>query len=227
MRALHSRSRLRRPPAFADRGSGRSRRAARHGLFEDWYLVEDWTALGALNQAAVPDQERCSTTTLHHSPRKGPDQSMGSGSGSRAPPPDSACGWPSRSGAYPDFGARLQDLTGSRAVVWQRLMVPGAEDLKALSDPPDRVAERALRTGVVQRSHPVAQKDSRSRDPARIHRGRTIEPFRQTQEAFAPEQHFAAAERHQHLSTAQWHGFEHPVRLLGVVDDLPQQNGHS
>jgi hypothetical protein len=87
---------------FGDRGGG----------YEDWYLVEDWTALGELNATAVD--------VVHRPPHDAAARSAGEGWGGvyRLV----------RGVAEPPAGARWVDRApehGAEVAMWQRQMVLG------------------------------------------------------------------------------------------------------
>jgi len=112
--------------------------AAPGGSFEDWYLVEDWAALGALNAAAV--------TGTRKAPHDAVAPLAGAGAGGiyalAYGNPGSDAGYRLRIDKpvgvpYSSFEADLLNLVGSRATVWKRQMVLGP-DREFLVDTPTR-----------------------------------------------------------------------------------------
>lgn len=96
--------------------------------FEDWYLVEDWTALGTLNTAAVTG------------PRKAPHDDVatqaGAGAGSIyglvSGKPASGDRFRMRIGKPPEvpysgFESAIRNAVGPEGVIWRRQMVLGAD----------------------------------------------------------------------------------------------------
>lgn len=124
------------------------------GGYEDWYLVADFTALGALNRAAV-DAARLGrhdalAATVSTEAGAGGVYALAGGSpgvGSRW------AGWfRKRDGVgYPELRGELAELV-SRAVVaavWQRQMVLGpAPEFRLEADGPVQVRGAELRVGV-------------------------------------------------------------------------------
>lgn len=108
--------------------------------FEDWYLVDDWAALGALNEAAVTGARRESHDAvaalagdgagaiyrlIHGTP------SITASYRTRVTKPAGV--------SYETFRPRLWQLAGDSGAVWQRQMVlgPDAEFLIDTPEPPD------------------------------------------------------------------------------------------
>lgn len=126
------------PNGFLDSWVWHVAEAAPVGSFEDWYLVEDWTALGALNAAAV--------TGARKAPHDAVAPLAGAGAGGiyalAYGHPASDAGYRLRidkpAGVpYSSFEADLLDVVGSWATVWKRQMVLGP-DREYLVDTPSR-----------------------------------------------------------------------------------------
>lgn len=108
--------------------------------FEDWYLVKDWTALGALDAAAVTGSRKPPHDDLASRVAHGVGAVYGLASGQ--PTSEARCrvriakppGVP-----YPTFEGSLRQAVGPGAAVWKRQMVLGA-DLEFLVDAPARPA---------------------------------------------------------------------------------------
>lgn len=108
------------------------------GAFEDWYLVEDWAALGRLNTAAATGTRKTAHAAVA--------ALAGSGAGGIYKP---AYGQPGAVARYrlrldkpvgvdySSFEADLLRLVGPAAVVWKRQMVLGP-DREFLIDAPTR-----------------------------------------------------------------------------------------
>ena len=98
------------------------------GAYEDWYLVDDWPSLGALNEAAVSGRRRGP-----HDRAAAPAAAGAGGlyrlvSGDKASIAAPFAAWVSkpRATSYEDFARELAGLGGA---VWQRQLVlgPGSE----------------------------------------------------------------------------------------------------
>lgn len=95
--------------------------------YEDWYLVEDFAALGALNQAAVSGARKQPHDAAAAAAMSGVAGIMGHVSG---PPLDAAPGWaawlskPGRLG-YDAFHSELSAVLPPHASAWQRQMTLG------------------------------------------------------------------------------------------------------
>ena len=116
--------------------------------FEDWYLVEDWAALGALNDAAVqgPRKEphdavagvagagRGGVYALHHGALDGPA---------------AWAGWvvKPRGAPYPAFEAQLGEAAGGGAVLRRQLVLGPAPEYVVLADGPRALPWPATATG--------------------------------------------------------------------------------
>ena len=107
-------------------------------VYEDWYPVEGWEALGALNERAVSGPRRTphDAAAEHAGTGAGGVYRRVSGPGSD---PAGAAQWlakpPGR--AYADWLPELVATAGDRAAVWQRQMVLGpAPEFCVLSPAP-------------------------------------------------------------------------------------------
>jgi len=108
--------------------------------FEDWYLVEDWAALGALNHAAVTGTREAPHDQL--APRA--VEGVGGIYGPTHGEPVASARYRLRvtkplGAPHAQFEARLRDAAGLAAVIWKRQMVLGA-DHEFLIDSPTRPA---------------------------------------------------------------------------------------
>jgi hypothetical protein len=121
---------------------------APHVRFEDWYLVEDWAALGALNDAAVT------------APRRAPHDAVaglaGEGRGGvyalhrgEVGGPAAWAGWvvKPRGAPYPEFEARLADAAAGGAVVRRQMVLGPAPEYAVLADGPRTLPWPATATG--------------------------------------------------------------------------------
>lgn len=105
---------------------------------EDWYLVEDWAALGTLNRAAVTGPRRAPHDDLVPRAAQGVGAVYGLVFGRPGATPRCRVRLAKPLGVpYPDFEAGLQDAAGPDAVIWKRQMVLGP-DLEFLIDVPQR-----------------------------------------------------------------------------------------
>lgn len=105
------------------------------GGYEDWYLVDGWAALGALNDAAVtaPRQVPHDAVAALSGPGSGAVYALAAGDPSAAARVRWRLDKP-RGRPYEPFVEALRDLAGPGAV-WQRQMVLGA-DREFLVDAP-------------------------------------------------------------------------------------------
>ena len=95
--------------------------------YEDWYLVDDFAALGVLNAAAVSGSRRRSHDDAAAAARAGVAGLMAHVSGPQLP---EAPGWEAWLGkpagmGYDEFHAELWSALGNDASVWQRQMTLG------------------------------------------------------------------------------------------------------
>ena len=115
--------------------------------FEDWYLVEDWAALGALNEAAVTGPRKAPHDEVAPRAVEGVGAIYGLMHGE---PVDSASYrlkvTKPLGASYPQFEARLREATGPTGVLWKRQMVLGP-DHEFLVDSEMRPAEDVLVLG--------------------------------------------------------------------------------
>jgi hypothetical protein len=122
------------PPGFIDSWVWKMAEGPLGAAFEDWYLVEGWTALGALNQAAVTGQ------------RKAPhDEVAPLAAGGAGAVYELVHGTPNTTAkcrarvakpsgvAYEAFQMQLERAAGINGTVWKRQMVLGP-DLEFLID---------------------------------------------------------------------------------------------
>ena len=120
------------------------------GGYEDWYLVDDFTALGRLAEHAVDQARRPTHDVMARAVRDGAGGVYSSAAGSVGVR-SGWCGWfTKRAGVgYPQLRADLDEVTdelmdaGSSSVVWQRQLVLGpAPEFRVLA--PGPVAVRGL-----------------------------------------------------------------------------------
>ena len=106
--------------------------------YEDWYLVEDWTAVGVLNAAAVTGARKTAHDAVARLAGAGAGGIYALAYGHPACDAgyrlriDKPAGVP-----YSSFEADLLDVVGSWATVWKRQMVLGP-DREYLVDAPSR-----------------------------------------------------------------------------------------
>jgi hypothetical protein len=116
--------------------------------FEDWYLVEDWAALGGLNDAAV------------QGPRKEPHDAVAGVAGEarggvyalhqgEVVGPAPWVGWvvKPRGAPYPEFEARLADAAEGGAVLRRQMVLGPAPEYAVLADGPRALPWPATATG--------------------------------------------------------------------------------
>jgi hypothetical protein len=119
------------------------------GGYEDWYLVDDFTALGRLAEHAVDQARRSAHDVMARAVRDGAGGVYSSAAGSVGVR-SGWCGWfTKRDGVgYPQLRADLDELMDEQvdarsSVVWQRQLVLGpAPEFRVLA--PDPVAVRGL-----------------------------------------------------------------------------------
>ena len=95
--------------------------------YEDWYLVDDFAALGTLNAAAVSGAARAPHDAAAAAARAGVGGVMGHVGGPLLPPRLGWAAWlrkPAGMG-YDAFHGELADAVGSTASAWRRQMVLG------------------------------------------------------------------------------------------------------
>src|SRR5918998_3320756 len=92
--------------------------------YEDWYLVEDFAALGALNVAAVSGSRKASHDAAAGSARTGVAGLMGHVAGPLLPEQPGWAAWLSKPEgmAYDAFHTTLWEVLGNHASAWQRQM---------------------------------------------------------------------------------------------------------
>jgi hypothetical protein len=97
------------------------------GGYEDWYLVDDFTALGRLNEAAVSGTRRVPHDAAAVLAATGAAGVMGHVAGPLLGGPPAWAAWLGKpaGAAYPDWHAALAEAAGDAAAVWQRQMVLG------------------------------------------------------------------------------------------------------
>ena len=95
--------------------------------YEDWYVVEDFTALGWLNEAAVSGARRAPHDAAAAAARSGVAGIMGHVAGPLLPDPLGWAAWLQKPAgvAYDAFHAELTAAVGSGAAAWQRQMTLG------------------------------------------------------------------------------------------------------
>lgn len=115
------------------------------GSYEDWYAVDDWAALGVLNQAAVTGERQAphDAVAALAGPGSGAIYALVSGQVSLRPVVRWRVGKPPGV-PYPAFEAALTAAVG-RGAVWKRQLLLGAdrEFLVDAGDPPDAAPARA------------------------------------------------------------------------------------
>lgn len=90
--------------------------------------------------------------------------------------------------------------------------------MQPVGDPPHGLAHLLRLVRVVERAAAVGQQDQCARHAARIHGGRAVKPFGETEQAFPPPEHRRAADRHGGAEPGSW-------RKLGVPHEPPQGSG--
>ena len=95
--------------------------------YEDWYLVQDFAALGALNVAAVTGSRQAPHDAAAAVARRGVAGLMGHISGPLLPELPGWAAWLSKPDglAYDAFHAALWEALGNDASAWQRQMTLG------------------------------------------------------------------------------------------------------
>ena len=119
--------------------------------YEDWYLVDDFAALGTLNAAAVSGARKAPHDAAAAGTGSMVAGIMGHVAGALLPARAGWAAWLSkpRGVAYDDFHAELEGLTDGDASAWQRQMTLGpaseycllADAARALPWTPDRAWE--------------------------------------------------------------------------------------
>jgi hypothetical protein len=95
--------------------------------YEDWYLVDDFAALGALNEAAVSGARKTPHDAAAAAARSGVAGLMGHVAGAPLPASPRWAAWLSKPHgvAYADFHAELAAALDGDASAWQRQMTLG------------------------------------------------------------------------------------------------------
>jgi hypothetical protein len=95
--------------------------------YEDWYLVEDFAALGGLNAAAVSGSRKASHDAAAASAHSGVAGLMGHVAGPLLPERPGWAAWLSKPAGMPydAFHAALWEALGNDACAWQRQMTLG------------------------------------------------------------------------------------------------------
>jgi hypothetical protein len=95
--------------------------------YEDWYLVDNFAALGVLNLAAVTGSRQVSHDAAAAMAHRGVAGIMGHVSGPLLPEPPGWAAWLSKPAglAYDAFHAALWEALGNDASAWQRQMTLG------------------------------------------------------------------------------------------------------
>jgi hypothetical protein len=136
-------------------------------VYEDWYLLGDWAALGTLNHAAVDARRRSSHDALA--------AAAAAGAGGvyllRSGPPrvhaaDHALWHGKPPGvSYSDFRARLERVAGDGGAIWERQLVLGpAPEYCVITD--DGAAAAPVAATVVRRRTIFAGRDEVEASPA-------------------------------------------------------------
>ena len=97
------------------------------GGYEDWYLVDDFAALGTLNAAAVSGPRRAPHDAAAALAATGSAGIMGHVAGPLLAAPPAWAAWLAKPAgtAYADWHAALAAAAGADAAVWQRQMTLG------------------------------------------------------------------------------------------------------
>jgi hypothetical protein len=104
--------------------------------FEDWYLVEDWTALGALNTAGVTGSRKAPHDDVAPLAGRGVGAIYGLVSGEPTRPARFRMRIPKPPGVpYSGFESALREAVGPDGAIWKRQMVLGP-DLEFLVNAP-------------------------------------------------------------------------------------------
>ena len=95
--------------------------------YEDWYLVEDFAALGALNAAAVSGSRKAPHAAAAAAAHTGVAGVMGHVAGPLLPERPGWAAWLGKPAgmAYDAFHAELWEVLGTDASAWQRQMTLG------------------------------------------------------------------------------------------------------
>ena len=95
--------------------------------YEDWYLIDDFAALGLLNAAAVSGTRRIPHDAAAAAAQAGVAGIMGHVSGPLLPDPPGWAAWLSKPAglAYDAFHAELWEALANDASAWQRQMTLG------------------------------------------------------------------------------------------------------
>ena len=109
------------------------------GGYEDWYLVEDFAALGALNAAAVSGSRSAPHDAAAEHAAGGVAGLMGHVAGPLLPAPPAWAAWLAKPAGtpYAAWHAALASAAGPAAAVWQRQMTlgPGPEYCVLAAEP--------------------------------------------------------------------------------------------
>ena len=132
------------PPGFIESWVWEMAGGPLGAAFEDWYLVEDWTALGALNQAAVTGQRKAPHDEVAPLAAKGAGAVYELVHGT----PNTTAKYRTRVAkpagvTYETFQRQLERAAGTNGTVWKRQMVLGP-DLEFLIDSTSPPAEGLL-----------------------------------------------------------------------------------
>jgi hypothetical protein len=92
--------------------------------YEDWYLVEDWTALGTLNEAAVAGARRAPHDAAAAMAGDGAAGVYAPVRGAVAPPREPHAAWLAKPAGM-SYDELLAALGDGHAAVWQRQMTLG------------------------------------------------------------------------------------------------------
>jgi hypothetical protein len=124
------------------------------GDYEDWYLVEDWSALGELNEAAVTAPRRDPHDAVAGLSAKGAGGVYSLVAGRGEPERARWAVWLHKPRGEPgtDFVSRITPLAGDHGGVWQRQLVlgPGREFCVHAFEEPDDSSLDCLKLPLTQ-----------------------------------------------------------------------------
>jgi hypothetical protein len=109
--------------------------------YEDWYLVDDFAALGTLNDAAVSGRRKAPHDAAAAAADRGVAGIMGHVSGPLLPERPGWAAWLGKPPgmAYETFHAELADALGDDASAWQRQMTLGPAPEYCVLAPSERI----------------------------------------------------------------------------------------
>jgi hypothetical protein len=99
----------------------------REPLYEDWYMVDDWAAVGTLNEAAVDARRRASHDAVAASARAGAGGVYMMRAGAEPLAADGTALWLDKPAGVPyaSFRERMARLVAEEGCVWERQLVLG------------------------------------------------------------------------------------------------------